>query len=74
MPTDWENDRLVRTEFSQTIKKKFPRYVKIVRKKKNVNSKFLRNPVVEWIVGLDKSNSMLFFDVLFGKTSRLARS
>ena len=56
------------------LKKRFPRYVKIVRKKKNVDSNFLRNLVVKWIVRLDRSNSMLFFDVLFGKTSRLARS
>ena len=56
------------------LKERFPRYVKIVRKKKNVDSNFQRNLVVEWIVRLDRSNSMLFFDVLFGKASRLARS
>ena len=57
MPIDWGNDRLVRREFSQTIKKKkkrFPRYVKIVGKKRNVDSNFLRNLVVEWTARLDR--------------------
>lgn len=49
-------------------------YVKIIREKKTVDSNLLGNLVIEWTGRLDRNNSRLFFEVVFGKASRLASS
>ena len=66
-------DLLEESSPKQLKKKRFPRYGKIVGKKKNVDSNFLRNPVVEWTARLDRSNSMLCFGVLFGKSLKIGK-